>query len=200
MDFSRTARCCHTLGRIALISGLILACPGLPPRAEIMDSTICICVLTDMTGAGANASGSVAAAGLAGEDTAALLPGMTIEVLGVHHGNKAASAVARDWTSNGAVNVVADVPVSAAGLAGCRAGGMEAPAVTAALRRTPPDDTAINAGMARPGGRVTHELCLFQVSTPAQSSGTWDKYRLVRRIPAAEAFRLLSDEGCPLAQ
>ena len=77
---------------------------------------------------------------------------------------------------------------------------MEAPAVTAALRRTPADDTAINAGMARPGGRVTHELCLFQVSTPAQSSGTWDKYRLVRRIPAAEAFRLLSDEGCPLAQ
>lgn len=65
MDFNRTARRCQALGRIALLSGLVLACPGLPARAESVDNTIRIGVLTDMTGANADASGSVVAARLA---------------------------------------------------------------------------------------------------------------------------------------
>lgn len=415
MDRRWTAtRCCPAWGRIALLAGPILACLVLPARAEIPDNMIRIGVLTDMAGANADATGpgSVVAARLAVEDAAAFLPGVTIEVIGADHGNKAdiASAVARDWISNRAVNVVADVPVSSAGLAvaevvrgaprtvfiasgagtsdltgprcspntlhwtydtyatgtavaralgdgGARswffiavdfalghslerdastvirasggrvlgsvkhpnfnadfssqllmaqasgadvvalanatgdlansikqahefgmtggkqrlaallmmvtdvealglptaqglflaepfywdlndgtrafsarfaremrgrkpsmlqagvysgvlnylravkaAGGTEVPAVMDALRRTPPDDPVMGRGTVRPDGRVTHDFYLFQVKAPAQSSGTWDNYRLVRRIPADEAFRPLADGGCPHAR
>lgn len=48
-----------------------------------------------------------------------MLPGIAIEVIGADHQNKAdiASTIARDWVANKAVNVVADVPFSSAGLA-----------------------------------------------------------------------------------
>ena len=107
--------------RIAPWIGLLLAGFVSVARAEIPDNTIRIGVLTDMSGANADATGpgSVVAARLAAEDAAASLPGITIEVIGADHQNKAdvASAVARDWMNNRAVNVVADVPVSSAGLA-----------------------------------------------------------------------------------
>ena len=79
-------------------------------------------------------------------------------------------------------------------------GGTEAPAVMAALRRTPPDDPVMGRGTVRPDGRVTHDFFLFQVKTPAEAQGPWDDYKLVRRIPADEAFRPLSEGGCPLAR
>jgi branched-chain amino acid transport system substrate-binding protein len=61
----------------------------------------------------------VVAAQLAAEEAAAWLPGVKIEVIGADHQNKAdiASSVTRDWMANRAVNVVADVPFSSAGLA-----------------------------------------------------------------------------------
>jgi branched-chain amino acid transport system substrate-binding protein len=43
-----------------------------------------------------------------------------------------------------------------------------------------------------------HPLYLFQVKDPAQSKGPWDIYTLVTTIPADQAFRPLSEGGCPL--
>ena len=399
---------------LPLAAALILASVAPDARADIPDNTIRIGVLTDMGGANADATGqgSVVAARLAAEDAASFLPGVTIEVIGADHQNKAdvASAVARDWVANRAVNVVADVPVSSAGLAvadivrgaprtvfiasgagtsdltgprcspntlhwtydtyatgtavarallesgartwffitvdfalglslerdasaviraaggrvlgsvkhpnfnadfssqlltaqasgadvvalanatgdlantikqarefgmtggkqrlaallmmvtdvealglqtaqglylaepfywdlndGTRAfsarfaqemrgrkpsmlqagvysgvlnylraveavGGTEAPAVMEELRRSPPDDPVLGRGTVRPDGRVTHDFYLFQVKTPTESSGPWDDYKLIRRIPADEAFRPLSEGGCSLVR
>ena len=33
---------------------------------------------------------------------------------------------------------------------------------------------------------------------PSESKGPWDYYKLIREIPAAEAFRPISQGDCPL--
>lgn len=38
----------------------------------------------------------------------------------------------------------------------------------------------------------------FQVKQPSESRSRWDTYRLLARIPAAEAFRPLEQGGCRL--
>ena len=49
----------------------------------------------------------------------------------------------------------------------------------------------------RPDGRLIHDTYLFRVKTPAESKGPYDFYTLVATIPAAEAFRPLSESLCP---
>ncbi len=76
----------------------------------------------------------------------------------------------------------------------------DAPAVMAAMRAIPTEDDAFGRGAVRVDGRVIHDFHLFQVKTPAQSKGDWDVYRLISTVPAAEAFRPLSEGGCPLVK
>ena len=99
---------------------VIMATPGLA-RADIPGRKITIGVLTDMNAGNATAAGpgSVVAAQLAAEDAAAILPGVTVEVISADHENKAdvASSIARRWIAGSGVNVIADVPFSSAGLA-----------------------------------------------------------------------------------
>jgi len=54
-------------------------------------------------------------------------------------------------------------------------------------------------GVVRRDGRVIHDFYLFQVKRPDESTGAWDDYKLVRRIPAENAFRPIEAGGCPLA-
>ena len=107
--------------RRMLLALTILAGFADPALADIDGHKITIGVLTDLTGGNATAAGegSVVAAQLAAEEAQSTLPGITIEVISADHQNKAdiASTVTRDWTANRAVNVVADVPFSSAGLA-----------------------------------------------------------------------------------
>ena len=107
--------------RHMLLALTILAGFAGPAAAEIEGHKIIIGVLTDLTGGNATAAGegSVVAAQLAAEEAQAMLPGITIEVISADHQNKAdiASTITRDWVANRAVNVVADVPFSSAGLA-----------------------------------------------------------------------------------
>src|SRR5438067_1380465 len=110
------------LNRIVLaMLTAMLAIAAPPARAAIPDNTLRIGVLTDETGPTADnaGAGSVAAARMAAEDAAALLPGIRIEVIDADHQNKpdVASAIAREWIGAKGVNVVADVPLSSAALA-----------------------------------------------------------------------------------
>ncbi|MDT7952557.1 MAG: ABC transporter substrate-binding protein [Acetobacteraceae bacterium] len=106
----------RSLMMLALLAGF-----AQPALAEIEGHKITIGVLTDLTGGNATAAGegSVVAAQLAAEEAQHLFPGTTIEVISADHQNKAdiASTITRDWMANKAVNVVADVPFSSAGLA-----------------------------------------------------------------------------------
>jgi branched-chain amino acid transport system substrate-binding protein len=81
-----------------------------------------------------------------------------------------------------------------------QANSTNAQAVMAAMRAIPAEDDAFGRGTVRADGRVTHDFHLFQVKTPAESHGDWDVYKLVATVPAAEAFRPLSEGGCPLVK
>ena len=70
-------------------------------------------------------------------------------------------------------------------------------AVMKALHDNPIDDPLVHNATLRPDGRMVHDSYLFRVKTPAESKGPYDFYQLVATIPAAEAFRPLSQSLCP---
>jgi branched-chain amino acid transport system substrate-binding protein len=75
-------------------------------------------------------------------------------------------------------------------------GSKETDAVMAAMKATPTSDPLFGEGTIREDGRKVHDMYLFQVKSPAESTGPWDYYTLLSTIPAAEAFRPLEDGGC----
>ncbi len=73
-------------------------------------------------------------------------------------------------------------------------------AVVAAMKAAPPFDDPLfgPGGTIRADGRKMHDMLVYRVKAPAESEGAWDLYDFVRRIPAADAIRPLSDSVCPL--
>lgn len=73
--------------------------------------------------------------------------------------------------------------------------------VVEALKRSDLDDDALGQGSIRADGQALHPAYLFQVKTPAQSTGPWDLYNVLATVPADKAFRPMREEpDCPLAQ
>ena len=72
--------------------------------------------------------------------------------------------------------------------------------VVARMKAMPTDDILFGKGSVRVDGRKIHPAYLFQVKKPSESKGKYDVYKLVATIPADEAFRPLSDGGCPLVK
>lgn len=79
------------------------------------------------------------------------------------------------------------------------AGTVEAQAVNAKMREMPIDFFG-RAGSIRADGQVVYDLTLYQVKSPEESQYPWDYLKKVRDIPAAAAFRALSDSRCPLVK
>ncbi|ODT65254.1 MAG: ABC transporter permease [Pelagibacterium sp. SCN 63-23] len=79
-------------------------------------------------------------------------------------------------------------------------GGKEAATVMAAMKATPTSDPLFGEGSIRTDGRKVHDMYLFQVKTPAESTGPWDYYKVLSTIPAEVAFRPLEEGGCSLVQ
>lgn len=73
-------------------------------------------------------------------------------------------------------------------------------AVVAKMKQMPTDDPIFGKGSVRIDGRKIHPMYLYEVKSPAESKKPWDYYKLVREIPAGEAFRPLSEGECPLAK
>ena len=69
--------------------------------------------------------------------------------------------------------------------------------VIARMRDTPVNDAFAEGGRLRPDGRMVHDVYLVQIKSPAESHGEWDLLKLVATIPGEEAFRPLTDGGCP---
>lgn len=90
-------------------------------HAQVSDNVIRIGVLTDLSGiySDINGEGSVTAARLAAEEFGNELAGARIEIVSGDHQNKAdiAANLARSWIDTDKVDVIADVPNSAAALA-----------------------------------------------------------------------------------
>ena len=69
-----------------------------------------------------------------------------------------------------------------------------------AIRAAPIDDFFTHGGQIRADGLMVHDMHLYQVKTPAESTYPWDYYKLVATIPADQAFAPLSKSKCPLVK
>jgi branched-chain amino acid transport system substrate-binding protein len=80
------------------------------------------------------------------------------------------------------------------------AGTKESEAVMAKMKEMPTEDPLFGKGEVRVDGRKIHDMYLFEVKKPEESSGPWDYYKLLSTIPGDQAFRPLEEGGCPLVQ
>ncbi|HYD68866.1 ABC transporter substrate-binding protein [Azospirillum sp.] len=72
--------------------------------------------------------------------------------------------------------------------------------VIKAMKETKVEDFFARNGRIREDGRMVHDMYLAQVKKPADSKGPWDYYKIVRTIPAEEAFMPLSESQCPMVK
>lgn len=76
---------------------------------------------------------------------------------------------------------------------------VDADKISAAMQKLPVEYFG-RTGSIRIDGRVMYPLTLYQVKEPKESKGPWDYYKPIRDIAADDAFRPLSDGGCPLVK
>jgi branched-chain amino acid transport system substrate-binding protein len=72
--------------------------------------------------------------------------------------------------------------------------------VVAKMKEMPTDDKLFGKGVVRQDGRKIHPMYLFEVKKPSESKGPWDYYKVRATIPAEQAFRPMSEGGCPLVK
>src|SRR5256884_291629 len=72
--------------------------------------------------------------------------------------------------------------------------------VIAKMKELPTDDPLFGKGTVRIDGRALHPACLVEVKKPSESKGPYDYYKIRATIPADQAFRPLSEGGCPLVK
>ncbi len=77
-------------------------------------------------------------------------------------------------------------------------GSDEAKAVVEQMKATPVHDFFAADGTIRADGRMVHDMYLAQVKTPEESSGPWDYLKILRTIPADQAFLPLEESVCEL--
>jgi branched-chain amino acid transport system substrate-binding protein len=71
-------------------------------------------------------------------------------------------------------------------------------AVIAKMESMPTDDVVFGKGTIDANGRKRHAMYVYEVKKPSESKGKWDDYKLIREVPADQAFRAPADSGCPL--
>ena len=79
-------------------------------------------------------------------------------------------------------------------------GAKDGAKVVAKMKETPTDDPLFGKGMVRVDGRKIHPAYLVEVKKPSESKAPWDYYKVLATIPADQAFRPLSEGGCPLVK
>jgi branched-chain amino acid transport system substrate-binding protein len=78
-------------------------------------------------------------------------------------------------------------------------GSDDALKVVEKMKATPVDDF-FGKGKIGPDGLFRHEMFLVQVKTPQESKYPWDYYKIVKRIPADQAFPSVQAQACPLVK
>jgi branched-chain amino acid transport system substrate-binding protein len=79
-------------------------------------------------------------------------------------------------------------------------GAGDGKAVVAKMKEMPTDDPLYGQGTIRTDGRKIHPVSLYETKSPAESKGDWDFFKLVSTVPGEQAFRPLSEGGCPLVK
>jgi branched-chain amino acid transport system substrate-binding protein len=66
------------------------------------------------------------------------------------------------------------------------------------MKQKPIEDDVLNNARIRADGRVVSDVYLFEVKKPADSKSEFDLYELRATIGPDEAWRPMSEGGCPL--
>jgi branched-chain amino acid transport system substrate-binding protein len=77
------------------------------------------------------------------------------------------------------------------------AGTTDGEKVMAALKTHKYDDF-YSKGTVRADGRMIHDMYLFQVKSPKESTTPWDYYKLVAKVPGDQAFTTVAESKCSL--
>jgi len=72
--------------------------------------------------------------------------------------------------------------------------------VSAKMREMPINDFFATKGWIRADGRMMHDMYLWEVKSPRESKQPWDYLRLIKTIPAEQAFAPLSTSTCFLVK
>jgi branched-chain amino acid transport system substrate-binding protein len=76
----------------------------------------------------------------------------------------------------------------------------EGKAIVDKMKAMPIHDFFAKNGRIRADGRMVHDMYLVQVKTPSESKGEWDFYKILATVPGEEAYRPMSEGGCPLVK
>ncbi len=87
--------------------------------------------------------------------------------------------------------------VAALGVDAAKASGR---AAVAQMKAMPADDALFGPGRVREDGKYVHTEYVWQSKTVTESKGPWDYFKKVSTIPADQAFKPMSDGGCPLVK
>lgn len=71
-------------------------------------------------------------------------------------------------------------------------------ATVARMKQIPIEDDVLTNARIREDGRVVSDVYLFEVMKPDESKGEWDLYHVRRKLGPTEAWRPMSEGGCPL--
>ena len=85
--------------------------------------------------------------------------------------------------------------VAKIGVAAARGSGR---AAIAAMKAIPTDDDCFGRQQIRPDGRFITPVFLMEAKAPAESKMPWDVLKILATTPAAEAFRPLTENACPM--
>jgi len=78
-------------------------------------------------------------------------------------------------------------------------GTTDADKVMAEMKKTPVNDF-YNKGQIRADGRMIHDMYLFQVKSPKESTTPWDYYKMVQKVPGDQAFTTVAESKCALVK
>jgi branched-chain amino acid transport system substrate-binding protein len=77
------------------------------------------------------------------------------------------------------------------------AGTTEGDKVMTALKSMKINDF-YNKGQIRADGRMIHDMYLFQVKSPKESTTPWDYYKVIAKVPGDQAFTPIAQSKCSL--
>src|ERR1700761_6471451 len=80
------------------------------------------------------------------------------------------------------------------------AGTKDTEAVAKKLHEMTVDDDFAQGGKVLENGRMVHDLFLFEVKKPSESTKPWDYYKQIAVVPGDKAFPSAKDSGCPLTK
>ena len=72
--------------------------------------------------------------------------------------------------------------------------------VIAKMKEMPTDDPLFGKGTIRADGRKIHDMYLFEVKKPSESTKPWDYYKQIAVVPGDKAFFTAAESGCPLTK